>query len=546
MRKKLLLLIVVLFTLGMYGQSTVDYSPVNTVTQVGDTLIMKFQYFKNDGADLALAQVDFEYNTKLLQYVSAESQAPEGVTYAGNSWPGYKFNPKPNTSEDDMDVQYIWWKDEANGESYSASPDWCIERVTGQSATTIENGQEFVKYSFIVKDKFNSGYDNYNDIIKVNWANYQESDGTQIQTVRNKDGQDLNGIEGGDAGSFMINLKTPNTDNYTDYFYTIYDNTSSTVITSGQFDEGGQGIISSGILANNVTYRVKVNLTEGAEYLDEVVTVSDLSLVFTEAIGGSDGGPGNGSVTTFDYHIQDLMGDVIGEGNGVDFQDSYEILAFLQGVDSGNTNLITKVNQTEDYSGIESTYGGLDNGGLVFSNSFTPIDSDASSKIIDVAHGLRGDVNFSHSWMPTVNGGNKSTSARNTSQNKSVYKSDETAVLDLISEIVDGKVVFSINSDITDMVGSQFNIVYDPQVLVLDNVIFDTGNTMTNFSNIIQNGKVRVGSFDQNLETTINVGTPYKLIFTPLEEITNTSGLISFKVKEGVRADGSQIKFIIE
>ena len=67
-----------------------------------------------------------------------------------------------------------------------------------------------------------------------------------------------------------------------------------------------------------------------------------------------------------------------------------------------------------------------------------------------------------------------------------------------------------------------------------------------NFSNIIEDGKVRIGSFDQNLTTTINVGTPYKLIFTPLEEVSNTSGLISFRVKEGVRADGSQIKFIIE
>ena len=32
-----------------------------------------------------------------------------------------------------------------------------------------------------------------------------------------------------------------------------------------------------------------------------------------------------------------------------------------------------------------------------------------------------------------------------------------------------------------DMVGSQFNIVYDKNILTLDDVIFDTGNTMTNF-----------------------------------------------------------------
>jgi hypothetical protein len=69
---------------------------------------------------------------------------------------------------------------------------------------------------------------------------------------------------------------------------------------------------------------------------------------------------------------------------------------------------------------------------------------------------------------------------------------------------------------------------------------------MTNFSNIIEAGKVRVGSFDQNFEATVKQGTPYKLIFTPLENISNTSGLISFRVKEGVKADGTQINFNIQ
>ena len=51
---------------------------------------------------------------------------------------------------------------------------------------------------------------------------------------------------------------------------------------------------------------------------------------------------------------------------------------------------------------------------------------------------------------------------------------------------------------------------------------------------------------DQEFESTVKQGTPYKLIFTPLETIDNTSGLISFRVKEGVKADGTQINFIIQ
>ncbi len=540
MKKILLLLVSVMFTLSSYGQSSIDYSPVNTVTQVGDTLIMKFQYFKGDGANLTLGQLDFEYNNKLLSYISHESQAPTGASFARNNWTGYKYVPKADSDEDDMDVQYTWWKDEAGSNSYEAGADWSVERITVQSASALENGQEFVKYSFKVKDKFGSGYSNYNDIIKVNWANYQEADGTQIQTTRSKDGQDLSGIEGGNAGAFVINLKTANTSNYTDYSYTIKQGSES--VATGNFDESGQASISG--LENNVTYTAQANLTEGAEYLDEVVTVSDLALVFAEAIGAGSG-PSGGS-TTFDYFVQDIMADVVGDGGVVDFQDSYEILAYLQGVTSGNTNLITQDGQTEDYSGIASTYGAVANDVVTFAKSFTPIDSDATSKTIDLAHGLVGDVNFSHSYTPVVESGGKSTSARQSSARYSKTQSED-ANIDLISEINDeGQVVFSINSDVEGMVGSQFNIVYDPNVLSLENVIFDTGNTMTNFSNIVQDGIVRVGSFDQNFETTVKEGTPYKLIFTPLETIENTSGLISFRVKEGVKADGTKINFIIQ
>ena len=546
MKKILLLLVSVFFTLSSFGQAEINYSPVNTVTKVGDTLVMKFQYNKGDEGDLTLAQFDFEYNNKLLSYISHESQAPTGASFARNSWTGYKFVPKADSDEDDMDVQYTWWQDEAGANSYETGADWGVERITVQTSAAYTNSNEFVKYSFKVKDKFNSGYDNYNNIIKVNWANYQKSDGTQIQTKKSPSTQSLSGIEGGNAGSFTINLKTANSVK-TDYSYTIKNSAGESVAT-GDFDESGQATVSG--LENNVTYTAEANLAEDATYLDEVVTVSDLALVFAEAIGAGSG-PSGGS-TTFDYFVQDIMADVVGDGGVVDFQDSYEILAYLQGVTSGNTNRITQDGQTEDYSGIESTYGAVTNNTVTFAKSFTPLDSDVSTKTIDLAHGLVGDVNFSHSWEPTVNSGEKATSAqtssfRISSAPGSKFSSTETANIDLISEInSEGQVVFSINSDVEGMVGSQFNIVYDPNVLSLENVVFDTGNEMTNFSNIVQEGLVRVGSFDQNVSSTVKQGTPYKLIFTPLETIDNTSGLISFRVKEGVKADGTQINFIIQ
>ena len=78
MKKFLTLLVSVFCTLSVFGQtdSRLDYSRVNTVTQVGDTLIVKLQYFEGkDADDVATAptlyQFDFQYNNKLLNKISA-------------------------------------------------------------------------------------------------------------------------------------------------------------------------------------------------------------------------------------------------------------------------------------------------------------------------------------------------------------------------------------------------------------------------------------------------------------------------------------------
>ena len=75
MKKILVLLVSVLSTISVFGQSQLDFSRVNSVTQVGDQLIVKFQYFKDPNmGEATLTQFDFQYNNKLLAYVSHEWQ----------------------------------------------------------------------------------------------------------------------------------------------------------------------------------------------------------------------------------------------------------------------------------------------------------------------------------------------------------------------------------------------------------------------------------------------------------------------------------------
>jgi hypothetical protein len=551
MKKILLLLVSVLCTLSVFGQSKMDYTRVNTVTQVGDTLIVKYQYFIGDKNEARLYQFDIQHNNKLLDVISSDWQTTStSAQKAVNTWNGYKFTIDGTKDQTDFDGQYLSWL--AGNASYGANADWSVQRVTYQDVTSLSDGDEIMKVSYKIKDKANTNYTDYSNLINVNWANYQEADGTQID-VTGQSNLGLTGIQGGDAGNVSIsvssNVITNNIGDGSDFSYTIYNKGENTnPITSGNFDAAGDATIQG--LENDVEYDLYVSIDNSKTYLDNAVTVSDLALVFAEAIGAGDGP--NGISTTFDYYIQSILANVVGtsipNGGDVNFQDSYEILAYLQGVTTGNTPFISKTGEVYNVSGIKSTFGDEVNGIATVSATFKPTDNDKSFQF---AHAIAGDVNFSHGFEPTSTNASIPNSAQSATTARSMMArgekfQPETANIDLVSEIVDGNVIFSINSDIAEMVGSQFNIEYDRTRLVLDNVIFDTGNTMTNFSNHIENeGKVRIGSFDQNFESTVKTGTPYKLIFIPTVQLNNTAGLITFKVKEGVKADGTQINFIM-
>ena len=574
MKKILLLLFSVLFTMSIYGQTdaTIDYSQVNTVTQVGDTLTVKFNYGKAkdaNGADIdaTLYQFDLQYNSKLLNKISTTWQTTStSAQKAINSWNGYKFSVDSNKNNDDFDGQYLSWL--SNAASYTSNSDWSVDRITYQDVTALGDGDEIIKVDFIIKDKANSNYSDYSNLLNANWVNFKESDGTQIGVGKGASSFNLSlsNIQGGGAENVTLNINTniidDNIGDGTDFTYKIYlksdigsgnqPNEGANVVAEGTYDASGQAVVTT--LTNDVEYFVWNWVDTTKDYLDNVVTVSDLALVFQEAIGGGI----NGDQTTFDYYIQTFLGNVYHDeafDATINFSDSYEILAYLQGVTSTNTTYISKKGESYQTGGNKSTFGTIDSNGSYFAGidaTFKPTDSNKSFNFV---HALMGDVNFSHSWEPDTNDTTVPSSEQAQSYSNSMrvsmapglkYQSEE-ANIDLVSELKDGQVIFSINSDIAEMIGAQFNITYDNTRLVLDNVIFDTGNEMTNFSNHLEeDGKINIGSFDQNFEAVVKTGTPYQLIFTPTVTLSNTSGLITFKVNEGVKADGTQIKFIME
>jgi hypothetical protein len=86
---------------------------------------------------------------------------------------------------------------------------------------------------------------------------------------------------------------------------------------------------------------------------------------------------------------------------------------------------------------------------------------------------------------------------------------------------------------------------YDDSKLTLDNVVFDSGNTMTNFSTH-NNGRLTFGSIDQNKTSKIKVGTPYKLMFISKVPLQNTTGLFFTVLSDAVDANGNKVNLIVE
>jgi hypothetical protein len=121
----------------------------------------------------------------------------------------------------------------------------------------------------------------------------------------------------------------------------------------------------------------------------------------------------------------------------------------------------------------------------------------------------------------------------------------EKATLGITSTLENGKVILTTTLTKEELAGLQVVMNYDESKLTLDNVIFDAGSTITNFSTH-DNGRLTFGSIDQLKTARIKVGTPYKLIFTPKVQLTNTAGLFYFVLSDAVDSKGNKIDLIVE
>jgi hypothetical protein len=98
----------------------------------------------------------------------------------------------------------------------------------------------------------------------------------------------------------------------------------------------------------------------------------------------------------------------------------------------------------------------------------------------------------------------------------------EKATMNLNSTIANGKVILTGTLTKDGLAGLEVILQYDKSKLTFDNIAFDAGANVTNFSTNVE-GRLTFGSMDQIKTARIKVGTPYKLTFTTKETITNPS-----------------------
>ena len=555
-----LLLLTSTFAFSQAAYLNMTTSDVSNIA-VGDTLQVTVKN-TNMQSTPSLAQFDIEFNNQLLNHVGTTYPVTSNGTNSSaqtalSTFAGYKWSDGTNLSGTVISQQYDNWGTNSSG--YSTSTNWTVLRTTIQDGQTLATDTSLVTFSFVIKDRASTNYTNYSSIVELNWGRLvNNSSNTSYDTHTQAGTISLTNVAGVNAGTVTINVLTPHS-NKDKMTYEIYDFTQveavdwdgdgtngsywiksgETPIYSGNFDANGQFQTTN--LSIDGQYFLNVASEDGGSgWMDEVVTVTDAYKTF-QYLSGTD--INNTANAVFEYKIQEALAEVTNDGT-LTFDDSYEILAHINGYTTSNN--VTSAAGTGAYhiNSLIADYG------VPAKEYVTRVFTVTETvKTFDFAHAFRGDLDFSHSKEPTADAAKNNpftvSSINNPSDMTVSFAPDENYSLDVNSAIVNGKVELTVNLTREDLVGAQINLKYDTSKLTFDSLVYDTGNEMTNFSRVKED-KIWIGSLDTNGTKFIKNGTPYKVVFTMNQQLANTAGLISYSVTEGVKANGTKVKFNIQ
>lgn len=547
MKKLLTLIGILLISLTSNAQLTINQSVTPTTgLKVGDTISVKYTVAR--GTTLPrYFWLRYQYNNKALAYVNTIfSQGTSSQTFY-TGWNSYKFTANTTKPVTSLYEQYL-----AAPWSYTSNTDWNVGQLTVQRTDAAING-DIATQKYIIKD-----LGAYNDIHKLDLS-YSVSDvGAYISPINTTTGLlSLSNVIG-NTSQFKVRVLFPSGYTITDHIVQLMPlktDGSGDIDWSQQplqvkaLDASGEAIFTSGIKVGD-SLGVFVAPAFQKTWMNDIITVSDAYKAFL-GISQTDI---SGTATYFTRPaLEKKVGLITKDKPSFSESDSYYLFAHVMGIDVADKASIPKSTSTSVryYSGLLNQYW-LDG------DPNNDVDITSPNQTVDMVFAWGGDLDWSHSSHPdTIAGRISSGNYANAINNGDVIKTMslssmsytpptlEKATLSLTSTLENGKVILNANLTKADLAGLEVIMKYDESKLTLTDVIFDAGNTVTNFSTH-ENGRLTFGSIDQLKTARIKVGTPYKLIFTTKTPLTNTSGLFYTVLADAVDAAGKKIELIVE
>jgi hypothetical protein len=550
MKKLLSLGIFLLVTLTSYGQLTISQSITPTTgLKVGDTLTVRYNLTKGQVIkNPRYLWFRYQFNNKALAYVSTVFNQGSSAQTFYTGWNNYRFTPNGGASDNALDLQHglTPW-------GYAVNADWNVGQLTVQRADASISGL-IATQRYVLKDQ-----NTYNNIFKIDLATGTDTTGANVGTIFGGGWSSLNNVVG-NTSQFKVKVLYPQG-------YTITDHNVQLMRLktdgSGDIDWSQQPIAQLPLDASGealFTTQVKVGDSVGVfvgpamqkTWMNNIITVSDAYKAFL----GHSQTDISGTPNFFTLPILERrVGKVTTNSNAFGEGDSYALFAHVMGQNVDSNAMIPKSTSTS-----VRWYSGLLNQSWLDGVVKNRVLIDTPIKEVYAVFAWGGDLNWSHSSDPSVIASRitagqftnvvntKTTNSISSVSNVSMsYKtlSVEQAKLGITSTLENGKVILTTTLTRAELAGLQVIMNYDESKLTLDNVIFDAGSTITNFTTK-EDGRLTFGSIDQLKTARIKVGTPYRLIFTPKTTLTNTAGLFFFVLSDAVDAKGKKVDLIVE
>ena len=551
MIKKLLTLLgILVISIASNAQLTINQSVTPTTgLKVGDTISVKYTVAKGTSTPRYF-WLRYQFNNKALAYVSTTFSQGTSVQTYYTSWTAYKFTASTANSitAKDLYAQYL-----VSPWAYVTNPDWNVGQLTVQRTDASING-DIATQKYVIKD-----LGVYTDIHKLDLSYGIDATSAYITPITTDPGtMSLTNVTG-NTSQFKVRVLYPSGYDITAHSVALFPiqsngtiNFTGTPIATKTLDASGEATFTTEVKVGD-SLAVWMYGATGKTFMNNIITVSD---AYKSFLGISQTNI-NGTATYFTRPVLEKnIGQITKNKSVFSESDSYYAFAYVMGIanvkDSAWIPLSTN-------SGLYKWFSGLLNQSWLDGVPTYKTNVTNSNQAVDMVYAWGGDLDWSHSSHPDtiasrVSTGNYSNSInkKNTSTIKSfsvqsmAYTSTiEKATLGLASTIVNGKVVLTGTLTKEGLAGLEVILQYDNTKLIFDNISFDAGANVVNFSTN-NDGRLTFGSMDQIKTGRIKTGTPYKLTFTPKETITNTAGLFYTVLADAVDGAGNKIDLIIE